>query len=122
MNPVSIQGFNHAESKLRTFAMVIPIIAVGPSIAAIVLSLARVVHGLVMSAFYAIKERHSEESEKDQNREFKEAYLNSASRGGFMLGVATLNLVTLGILFGGIHLHEHCKEQSKKSQRTFGEA
>jgi hypothetical protein len=113
MNPVSIQNFNHAQEKMKNIVMCIPFVAVAHAIAHIALSLAQIVHGLAMSAFYAIKERHSEGRANRHNKFLKIQYLASAKDGAKGLGLASVNLVTLGILFFGLALNEYYKEKAK---------
>jgi 4-hydroxybenzoate polyprenyltransferase len=100
MNPVSIQKFQDAQKAIDNKAMLIPIVAVGPAIAAFVLSLAQIVHGLAMAAFYAIKERN------DDERPYTNKYLESAKEGVENLGLATLILTSLGLASFGVAVYQ----------------
>jgi hypothetical protein len=102
MNPVSIGRFQSAQQALMHPIMAIPIVAIGPSLAKIVVSLAQIIHGLAMALFYAIKEINSDEPH------FAKQYLGSVKEGIGHLGIGIGNLATVGFLGLGITIYGVC--------------
>jgi hypothetical protein len=117
--PVSIQKFIYAQDVMvKSVAMNIPIVAVGHAIAQIVLSLAQVIHGLAMAVYYAIKERHCEDSDRLINKTIKDYCLASAVAGSLLFLSASINLATVGLLFGASALCKRCKKDDEVTLRS----
>lgn len=118
MTVTSIQNFNQIQKDtFENWSFFAPVIAVGPSLAKIVISLAQIVHGLAMSAFYAIKGKTTE------NRDLKSKYLKSVENGLVHLALSIPNLATGGIfaLILGISIAVHeklAKDRAKKQQQA----
>jgi hypothetical protein len=93
MKITSIQRFHNAQEALFQSVSAIPVIAIGPSLAKIMVSLAQIIHGLAMAAFYVIKEAFSGEYN------FTNKYVKSVREGVGNLAFGTLNLATIGLFF-----------------------
>lgn len=88
----SIQRFDAVQKPLFSFTLAVPVISVAGSVAQLVVSLAQIMHGLAMAAFYALKNNSPETTAT------KRAYLNSAGMGAAMLTLGLVNIATLGLL------------------------
>ena len=116
MTAVSIQKFNQVQKDItQNWSFFCPVVAIGPSLAKIAISLAQVVHGLAMAIFYAIKGKTAE------NKDLKFKYLKSVENGLINLGIGIPNLATAGLfaLILGISIAVHeklAKDRAKKQQ------
>jgi hypothetical protein len=102
----STQKFHAAQEALVHPSLAIPVIAIGPSLAKIVVSLAQIIHGLAMAAFYAIQGTKTSSQLKDN-------YLISAREGFGNLVFGIVNCVTIGIFFLSLSLC--CSFQTRNS-------